>query len=99
MYSACAAMLTAGLTLIVRSSLISVGIVIVLFVVANLGALRIISDGLHGLLPMIAAKTFMFGYQVEPGEPGQLAGVITLLAWGNALPALSWIVLRKRDID
>lgn len=79
---ACVMTVTAlAVTVLMRSTLAGTIFIVLQAVASMSGLLRIIGQGVNNVLPMIAAKTFLFGYQREPGEPGATAGTMILAGW------------------
>ena len=70
-----------AVTVLMRSTLAGTIFIVLQAVASMSGLLRIIGQGVNNVLPMIAAKTFLFGYQREPGEPGATAGTMILAGW------------------
>ncbi|WP_316669438.1 hypothetical protein [uncultured Propionibacterium sp.] len=82
MLVACVMAVTAlAATMLTRSTFGGAMFIVAQAVVSVSGLLRIIGQGANNALPMVAAKTFLFGYQREAGEPGAAAGMMILAVW------------------
>jgi hypothetical protein len=73
--------------------------IVAVLVLALSGLLRATVPPAHDLLPMIAAKTFLFGYVSEPGDPSASIGVAVLLGWLGVATVAWLLVFRRRDIE
>lgn len=72
-------------------------VVLLVMLTARLDAV-VLSPALNQALPIIGAQSFLFGYVVEPGAPGQGAGLMILLAWA-LVPAIAWAsTFTRRDL-
>ncbi|WP_257162092.1 hypothetical protein [Corynebacterium cystitidis] len=59
----------------------SLAIVVGLFLLAASGILNLVSHHAHNLLPLIGAKSFAFGRQVDPNDPTIAGGALILYGW------------------
>ncbi len=98
LYAVVVSVVAGALTTVFRSTMPALITIVGVLVLALSGLLRALAPPLHNLLPMIAAKTFLFGYRSEPGEPSATAGVVTLLGW-FVIAVVAWVVVtRRRDV-
>lgn len=88
-------MMALAVTTLTRSTLGGAVLVILHLVIGMSGLLRVFGRGADSVLPLIAGKTFLFGYQQEAGNPSVVAGVLILAAWAGA-SVLTIVVLDAR---
>lgn len=97
-YGVTVSIVAGALTTLFRSTLFALVAIVMMFVLALTGAFKGFAPMVHDALPMIGAKSFLFGYDVDTLEPSAGAGVLILLAW-SVVAAAAWIVtFLKRDV-
>ncbi|RMI14061.1 hypothetical protein [Cellulomonas triticagri] len=97
-YSAVMSVVAGVLTTVLRSTMPALVAIVAVLVLALSGVLLPLSPLVHGLLPMIAAKTFLFGYAPDATDPSVAAGLVILLGWLTAGAATWFGALRYREI-
>ena len=78
------------LVTITRKAIPSVIIIVSLLVITLSGILRILSPTLEHLLPLIGAKSFVFG-RVENNNPSEMYGLLLLLSQASIVTILMYI--------
>jgi ABC-type transport system involved in multi-copper enzyme maturation permease subunit len=99
LYAVVMAIVAGALTTLFRSTMPALITIVAVLVLALSGLLRATVPPAHDLLPMIAAKTFLFGYVSEPGDPSASIGVAVLLGWLGVATVAWLLVFRRRDIE
>jgi len=98
LYAVLMALFAEALTAIFRNTLAALGCIVLILVLAFSQVLDAIVPGLNNVLPMIGAKTFLFGYPDSPTSLTGGQGVILLVAWA-AVAVIAWaVVFRQRDL-
>lgn len=90
------ALLTAGITLVTRDVLSTIGIMVVLAVASVGGLIGYVSPTLQAWLPFDAARSLLLG-STFPGPSTPPLAVLILSAWVLVLGALGWLCLARRD--
>ncbi|WP_104177240.1 ABC transporter permease [Cryobacterium sp. Y50] len=90
------ALLTAGLTLVTRDVLSSIGIMIVLAVVSIGGFIGYASPAFQALLPFDAARSLLLDSSFA-GSSTPLLAVLILSAWVLVFGVLGWLCVARRD--
>ena len=83
-------LLSMFLVTITRKAIPSVIIIVSLLVVTLSGILRVLSPTLEHLLPLIGAKSFVFG-RVENNNPSEMYGLLLLLSQASIVTILMYI--------
>ena len=83
-------LLSMFLVTITRKAIPSVIIIVSLLVITLSGILRILSPTLEHLLPLIGAKSFVFG-RVENNNPSEMYGLLLLLSQASIVTILMYI--------
>ena len=83
-------LLSMFLVTITRKPIPSVIIIVSLLVITLSGILRVLSPTLEHLLPLIGAKSFVFG-RVENNNPSELYGLLLLLSQASIVTILMYI--------
>lgn len=96
LYAVCMALVAGALTTVFRSTLIALFTVVGILVLGVSGLLAAFAPPVHDIIPLIAAQSFLFGYEVD-GVPPSTAGVLTLLVWAAAAAVLWTVTLLRRD--
>lgn len=78
------------LVTITRKAIPSVIIIVSLLVITLSGILRVLSPTLEHLLPLIGAKSFIFG-RVENNNPSEMYGLLLLLSQASIVTILMYI--------
>ena len=78
------------LVTITRKAIPSVIIIVSLLVITLSGILRVLSPTLEHLLPLIGAKSFVFG-RVENNNPSEMYGLLLLLSQASIVTILMYI--------
>lgn len=83
-------LLSMFLVTITRKAIPSVIIIVSLLVITLSGILRVLSPTLEHLLPLIGAKSFVFG-RVENNNPSEMYGLLLLLSQASIVTILMYI--------
>ena len=83
-------LLSIFLVTITRKAIPSVIIIVSLLVITLSGILRVLSPTLEHLLPLIGAKSFVFG-RVENNNPSEMYGLLLLLSQASIVTILMYI--------
>lgn len=83
-------LLSMFLVTITRKAIPSVIIIVSLLVITLSGILRVLSPSLEHLLPLIGAKSFVFG-RVENNNPSEMYGLLLLLSQASIVTILMYI--------
>ena len=83
-------LLSMFLVTITRKAIPSVIIIVSLLVITLSGILRVLSPTLEHLLPLIGAKSFIFG-RVENNNPSEMYGLLLLLSQASIVTILMYI--------
>lgn len=83
-------LLSMFLVTITRKAIPSVIIIVSLLVITLSGILRVLSPTLEHLLPLIGAKSFIFG-RVENSNPSEMYGLLLLLSQASIVTILMYI--------
>ena len=83
-------LLSMFLVKITRKAIASVIIIVSLLVITLSGILRVLSPTLEHLLPLIGAKSFVFG-RVENNNPSEMYGLLLLLSQASIVTILMYI--------
>ena len=83
-------LLSMFLVTITRKAIPSVIIIVSLLVITLSGILRVLSPTLEHLLPLIGAKSFVFG-RVENNNPSEMYGLLLLLSQASIITILMYI--------
>ena len=83
-------LLSMFLVTITRKAIPSVIIIVSLLVITLSGILRVLSPTLEYLLPLIGAKSFVFG-RVENNNPSEMYGLLLLLSQASIVTILMYI--------
>ena len=83
-------LLSMFLVTITRKAIPSVIIIVSLLIITLSGILRVLSPTLEHLLPLIGAKSFIFG-RVENNNPSEMYGLLLLLSQASIVTILMYI--------
>ena len=83
-------LLSMFLVTITRKAIPSVIVIVSLLVITLSGILRVLSPTLEHLLPLIGAKSFVFG-RVENNNPSEMYGLLLLLSQASIVTILMYI--------
>ena len=83
-------LLSMFLVTITRKPILSVIVIVSLLVITLSGILRVLSPTLEHLLPLIGAKSFVFG-RVENNNPSEMYGLLLLLSQASIVTILMYI--------
>lgn len=97
LYGVCISVVAAALTGLFRNTLFALFTIVAILVLGVSGLLSAFVPFLHNLMPMIAAQSFLFGYQAE-GVPSMATGVFVLLGWAVVTTVLWVAVFTRRDV-
>ena len=83
-------LLSMFLVKITRKAILSVIVIVSLLVITLSGILRVVSPTLENLLPLIGAKSFVFG-RVENNNPSEMYGLLLLLSQAAIVTIMMYI--------
>ena len=84
-------LLSMFLVKITRKAIPSVIVIVSLLVITLSGILRVVSPTLENLLPLIGAKSFVFG-RVENNNPSEMYGLLLLLSQASIVTILMYTI-------